>query len=531
MRFFVENYSSKRKKIVLNLLRWAYDKQTILFEREHENMAIKPQYETYRYTGEICRLQSQSIVECRLPGSEIGSILAVNAKAVPTECTCVDGEVRYSGKLLLCVTYEDGNRKICRVERGAEFFHNAKNPSVTPACFAKAAFTAQNITHRREGSGLYISVIVDADLCVYGARQTEYLVGGDGLVTKKKTVTLTHTVCVSGETEGEDEFETQTVGDILLHGESAIVHAVRISAGQLDIEGELCLHMCILQADESVCSYERLLPFHMQIPCEETIGALSASARVCVKSASLTAAVDEEKNITKTILSYCLSADCFLHTGEELSVVDDVFAPAAHLTCTQENGGGMYVTKVLTCTQRLGGTAYLSGGFDDGYALQAAVLPRAEIACKKTGNAWEAEGAIYAEVLLKNSESGYKSSSLSLPFAFPLNADGEYVTADCIVCGLNVRKIGENIEAEATVKVALVCYAQREWGYVLDVKEGEKRKVSTAAMSVFLPCVGEDLWQVAKRLACAPEELQKSNPELTFPVKEGERIYVYRQIP
>jgi hypothetical protein len=39
------------------------------------------------------------------------------------------------------------------------------------------------------------------------------------------------------------------------------------------------------------------------------------------------------------------------------------------------------------------------------------------------------------------------------------------------------------------------------------------------------------LWQVAKRLACDPDELQKSNPELTFPVKEGERIFVYRQIP
>ena len=54
---------------------------------------MKPQYETYRDVGEICRLKSQSIVECRLPGSEISSILAVQAKAVPTECVCADGQV------------------------------------------------------------------------------------------------------------------------------------------------------------------------------------------------------------------------------------------------------------------------------------------------------------------------------------------------------------------------------------------------------------------------------------------------------
>jgi hypothetical protein len=212
-------------------------------------------------------------------------------------------------------------------------------------------------------------------------------------------------------------------------------------------------------------------------------------------------------------------------------VVDDVFSPAAHLVCTQENGGGMYLTKLTTCTQRLGGTAHVTGTLDEGYALQAAVLPRAEIACKKTGNTWEAEGVVLAELILKDGENGYKSTPISLPFVFPVNVDGEKVDVDCIVCGLNVRKTSVGMEAEATVKVSLCVYDKREWHYVSEVKEGEKRAVSNAAMSVFLPRAGEDLWQVAKRLACDPDELQKSNPELTFPVKEGERIFVYRQIP
>ena len=43
-------------------------------------MSIQPQFESYRYIGEVCRLRGQSIVECRLPGSEISSILAVHAK-------------------------------------------------------------------------------------------------------------------------------------------------------------------------------------------------------------------------------------------------------------------------------------------------------------------------------------------------------------------------------------------------------------------------------------------------------------------
>ena len=276
-------------------------------------MSVKPQYEMYRYVGEICRLRSQSIVECRLPGSEISAILAVSAKVAPVDCTCGDGEVNYNGKLILSVVYEDGDRKICRAERGAEFFHKAEGNSVSPACFAKAQLRAENVNYRREGSGLYISVIVGAELTVYGGKQMEYLIGGENVIAKTQAQSICKTVCVSGETEAEDEFETEYFGDILLHSENAIVNRVTASSGQIDVEGEVHLNICVLRSDESVCAYERLVPFKMQIPSDEAFGKVSAGARVCVKSAHLSAGTDEDAGKSKIVFSYTLSADCFLY--------------------------------------------------------------------------------------------------------------------------------------------------------------------------------------------------------------------------
>lgn len=494
-------------------------------------MSIKPQYETYRYTGEIARLKSQSIVECRLPGSEIGSILAVQAQAVPVECSCVDGEVRYNGKLLLCVVYEDADRKICRVERGAEFFHKAEGSAVTPACFAKLALAAENVTYRREGSGLYVSVIVGADVLVYGGRQMEYLVGGEEIVTRKDTLSICRTVCVSGETESEDEFETDYVGDILMHSENAVVTNVAVRSGQLDVEGELVLNVCVLKSDESVCSYERVIPFSVQLPCEEAFGQVSASARVQVRAAHLTAGVDEEKGKSKIVFSYSLAADCFLHTRDELTAAADAFSPSGELLLKRASDGGRYLTNQVKCVQRVGGVASLSPMAEGEYVLRAAVLPRAEMTCKRGENGVEAEGVLTAEVLLSGAEGGYRSCTLSLPFVFPVDADGETVEADCIVCGLNVRrkKDGET-EAEATLKICLRSYERREWEYICEAAEGEPYEETNAAVSVYALRAGEELWQVAKRLRSAPEELQRSNPQLEFPVKEGERIFVYRQI-
>ena len=73
-------------------------------------------------------------------------------------------------------------------------------------------------------------------------------------------------------------------------------------------------------------------------------------------------------------------------------------------------------------------------------------------------------------------------------------------------------------------------YEEKEWTYVCGVEEGEDYEENDCAFSVFLPKEGEGLWEVAKRLRCEPASLQKSNPDLQFPVKNGQRIYVYRQI-
>ena len=494
-------------------------------------MAVKPQFETYRYVGEICRLRAQSVVECRLPGSEISSILAVQAEAIPTECGCVDGEVRYGGRLLLSVVYEDGDKNICRAERGAEFFHKTEGKAVSPACFAKTALKTENVRWRREGSGLYISVVVGADIYVYGSKQSEYLTGGEGLICREKQITVSKTVCVTGETEGEDEFESDYVGDILMHSERAIVNRVGVDAGVLDVEGEIALNICVLKENDSVCSYERIIPFRMQVSSDEAFGKASATARVCVKSARLTADVDEDKGKSRMVLSYCLAADCFLCISEDLTVVEDAFSPHTNITLKKENEGGRYATNTVKYTERINGSAVLSPDLDGEYVLQAALLPRAEILLKKGERGMEAEGVVMADVLLRGADGAHRSAQLSLPFLFPVDVEEETVEAGCLVCGLNVRrkKNGET-EAEATLKLCVQTHKEISWEYISAVEEGEEISEDNGAFSVFIPRAGEGLWEFAKRLRCAPEDIRQSNPELQFPIREGERIFVYRQI-
>ena len=494
-------------------------------------MAFQAEFDTYRFVGEVCRLRGQSIVECRLPGSEISGVLAVQATAIPSDCGCADGEVRYGGKVVISIVYEDGDKRICRAERGAEFFHKAEGGAVTPACFAKSALSAENISWRREGSGLYISVIVDAELIVYGGKQMEYLAGGEGLYTQMQTQAVRKTVCVSGETEGEDEFDADYVGDILMHSEKAVANRVTAADGQIDVEGEIALHICVLKSDEGVCSYERLLPFRMQIPCDEAYGDVCVGARMGIKGAHLTAAVDEDKGKSKMVFVYALSADCFLYIKDEIQTVCDAFSAESEVLLKTQNDGGRYLTNTVKYTERVSGLAALSSAFDGDFSLKAALLPRVEISCRKTENGFDAEGVIFAEALFCGADGGHRTTTLSLPFVLPLNIEGEYAEADGLVCGLHIRRQkGGETEAEATVKLIVRTYENGEWSYIREAAEGETYEKESCALSVYIPKAGEELWSLAKRLHRSPESIKESNPRLQFPLKGDERIFVYRQI-
>ena len=118
-----------------------------------------------------------------------------------------------------------------------------------------------------------------------------------------------------------------------------------------------------------------------------------------------------------------------------------------------------------------------------------------------------------------------------MPFLFPVSYDADCIAeADATVCGLSVRQRREGeAEAEATLKVTLRLYRETKAEYISEAEEGEAYRENDCAVSIFIPRAGDGLWEIAKQLRRAPEEVEKSNPELKFPVGAGERIFVYRR--
>ena len=136
---------------------------------------IKPEYSTYRYTKKACETSALSRVECRIPGSEISEILAVRAEVYPASCACGDKQIDYGGRAVFSFVYADGDKRVCRAERGVEFSHRAPCEGATDECVCVPAYFADDVSYRREGSFIVATAVIRANVSVYRDEEISYL--------------------------------------------------------------------------------------------------------------------------------------------------------------------------------------------------------------------------------------------------------------------------------------------------------------------------------------------------------------------
>ena len=382
---------------------------------------------------------------------------------------------------------------------------------------------------------------------------------------KKEGGTFTRISITNVDGEENDEFETDYFTDVLVHGETIYVKNVSCENGTAKAEGEIALNVCVLKGDDAPASYERLIPFSVETPapyfCDEnwqrenSSGAernetedngggkdgtngveAKISARATLKSANLSVETSEEKNKSTVRAQLAFSVQITQFTPEKIDFCTDAFSTKQQVLLRTEQKTYRRLKGIKTYVKKAEGIAALNAPIDYTTSFLAAALPKAEIEVKPAGeNAIEIEGAASARVILTDKD-GVRSADMTLPFLFNETCDASLLSgetefeAEAIACGISLKQKKEGeAEAEATIKITVSFYETVSVSYVASAEEGEEYGEETGAMSIFLPRCGDGLWETAKALRKTPEELQRSNPDLTFPLKEKERILIYNR--
>ena len=486
-------------------------------------MSISTQYSTGTYTRRIAVIKSQSIVEIRFSGQDVGEAVAVYPQVSLSSCEVASGRVTYGGRLVCTLVYADESGNLCRVQKGAEFSHFADDDALAPAHTGLCTLTAEKAQIKRDGSLYVVAVVVGADISVFASAERSMLAEVDGAILKRENAKLYSAVTFSGESEVEDDFDCNAE-DVLIPSAEALVLDCNCRPGAVEINGEIYLSLLAVRGGKPVC-LDRIIPFKSEIACEDALLARKASCRAEIKEISVKASVNEEKGKCGVELVAQLGFNGQYFDEEEVSIIEDAFSPDAKLQLAYAEETCEPCTEIKVYSERINGLCATKAKLDYTCAFLAAAMPRAEFARSSDG----IEGSVSATLLYEQNGEVH-STEVNLPFSVTLNGlSGACGDIGVAVCGVNIRQRAEGeCEAEAVLKISVSDCETGSVKYLSDATECGEVTRCDSALSVYIPASGDGLWDTAKKLLQSPDEIQATNPDLTFPLTGKERILVYR---
>ena len=482
---------------------------------------LNANYRTGAYLRAVTSIKTQSIVEIKFT-QEMGEVLAVYPQVSPSTAEISSGRINYGGRLVCTVVYCDEDGKLCRVQKGAEFSHRAEDEALAPSQQATYTLSCERSALRREGSAYVVSVVVGADISVSDSAERSFIASLDGAVCRNDDGVLYNAVDFSGESEIEDDFDC-VLSDILMPSAKALVLDCTVKSGVAEISGEIYLSLLGIRDGLPVC-LDRVIPFKAELTAEDASVTRRAFCSAQIKELSVEGKVNEERGKCDVTFSSTLAFSGRYYEEENVSFISDAFSLENRLKLTYAEETTEVCSDIKVYSERVSGLCAAKAELDYTCQFLAAALPKAEYSLTDSGIA----GSVSA-ILIYSREGEIHSTDVDLPFSVTLAGLNVCKTLSVAVCGISIRQRAEGeCEAEALLKISAQECTEYCVKYLTGAEEGDAVPCVESALSVYMPTAGDGLWETAKKLCAKPEDIEKTNPDLAFPLTGKERIVVFR---
>ena len=504
-------------------------------------MAIEPVYEKINVLEKSKIVTDRLTVECKtdLSADNVARVINVYARAEEKE-EAIEGErVKYGGKTVFYVCYENTDGELKKYECGTEFMGDIaidKDDNGEPVR-VEVKFRTQKTDYDLSGLKLTLSATVEITARLYYKSDAVALAGGEELLTNKmQKLTAKSLGKKQGSYPIEEEFELDyPISEVLFHRASPVVTAVQCGVGCIIVDGEVHLSSILLQSGQKkdIIRENKVFPFRAEIDCEEAMPANMATATAKLKSFKTDISVDEEEGKSLVTAQISVNFNCEAFSFEEADVVDDAFSLTDKIEIEKCVCPLSIPHEQKTCTVRVGGRAEISE-LPDGAKLSVALSERAEVvSVEQCDGGFNVVGTLTVNGIFVDAEGkafGRKAeTSFAATVDYPL-PEGATVTVIARAERAVMQVISKtDVEIQADVIITLYPKEECKLQYVSKITSLGEKPICSAPLSVYIPLAGEELWSLAKRLNVSPETLLLTNKDLQFPLSGKERIVVYRQ--
>ena len=500
-------------------------------------MNFNPIYRRLKCEQNRCLAKTQTVVEGRLTpphAISISKVHTLTADSVIGSREVFTGEARYSGMVTFKAFILDGEGKGRALECNADFSGKIESELITSASVVdiNARLLGVEVTAVSSGE-IRVGALFEITAWALESKEIECLdCETEGVETKKGSVIRGERVAKErAEFALSNTFEDNSMVESLLVSHRALVLSAKAGVDCVRAEGVIVTEIIGVRADGLIAQKRVETEFSEEfsaLGC--SLGdTVSANAEVSCEQIS-----EEGEGVILTF-NYALSLSCEVYARSTAEVVLDCFSHNRELLVKSEEARFTAVKKGELLLEKIDGVIALKSDMP----LVDSILASPTSIVTVT-NSWcdsgevTVEGIISGNIIYYSAESNSTNSlSVELPFSKTLTIEGAE-KSDSAVVDAKVRSVavkirrGNEIEVKSEVLFSVLLSQEQSCSLVCSIEEGEAREDTEGVLRAHIVGNGEGLWEICKLFGASEEEVKKQNSSLSFPIKKGDLIKIFK---
>ncbi len=345
--------------------------------------------------------------------------------------------------------------------------------------------------------------------------------------------TTTQTLKMSPIREGEfmvsGNVKTQgNVGKVLSTDVSICVKSVSCATDIIEIEGIANVSINYLDAGE-IKGMNSSFNFKQELLSEGVSG--EENARIFLVPITEVVTVEELENESNLNIEVVLAQSGYTTKLEDISYPVDAYSKEQELRLSIQSVTLQEEGCSIAERERFNVTVPLEEA-DDCVDIISIGTPWVGAVNLSSTDGLNVEGIICAEMLLKRENGECFRMLAEIPYSYVLPNDdscSKGLVATVEVNSFNARlRFGSSLEVSGDLSINVAGTNEKEIHYVEKCDFLGEWEKSDAVISLYLVGDGETLFDCAKALHSDEEELMALNPELSLPLKAGDKVLLYR---
>lgn len=477
----------------------------------------------------------QAVLECSIDTSLRGGVCAVLcASGDVNHSVSVAGnsQINVSGKLNLKALYTNKDGLPDNIDYISDFSKALTSEYSVEGATVYSSIDVVDVQTVVEGDIIKLQTVIEITPFVVVHNEFNLLTRAENAFVK--TAKSRFSVYEGNKeycTSVSEQYSTGAIVEKVLFFDSKIATCdISKQNGNAVAQGTVCINL-IYQSDDIATQKTFSLPFVENIECSEE---QLCFAGATVKESRLVIGGGASDNVFDIQADVVISVMTLSSKEQELPV--DIFNPSISLIPSLLSKQYTMPCKELSGNQKICGSVELESDDECIDRIVGAIICEDNIV-----NSVVKDEKLYVEgitcvcVCYKDEAEQYKAINIDLPYSFYINADDTpddaITVAKAKTCDISVKvKRDREIEVSAFVQVSATVFDTYSICGITCVEEGEEIVPCDDAIEIYFAQIGENLWDIAKKLGVSQESIIAQNGQIDDVLTKAQNIIVYREI-